>query len=122
MPIVVADVNGLMMPFQFKINLDSELSRLLGAHTTIVPESVLGELVNLSARLPHARAALALAKKYETVAVAAKNPDEAIIELARLRGAYVLTNDSGLLSLLMKERIPAIRMRGRTHLEIVGDA
>ena len=121
MPIVVADVNGLMMPFQFGINLDSELKRLLGTYNVLVPESVVGELVNLSKRIPEAKAALALARRCECVPVAAHNPDEALMTLARERKAYVLTNDVGLIAMLRKIRIPIIRMKGRNHLAIVGD-
>ncbi|MFH0815603.1 MAG: twitching motility protein PilT [Methanobacteriota archaeon] len=121
MPFVVADVNGLMMPFQFKFNLDSELTRLLGSYTILVPESVVGELVNLSKRIPEARAALGLARRCECITVVASNPDEALITLARDRKAYVLTNDVGLITLLKKARIPIVRMKGRNHLVIVGD-
>ena len=120
-PTVVADVNGLMMPFQFGINLDSQLARLLGACKIVVPESVVGELVNLSKRIPEARAALALARRCERVPVGAANPDEAILTLAKERKAYVLTNDAGLIALLRKARIPVIRMRGRTHLAVEGE-
>ncbi len=120
-PTVVADVNGLMMPFQFGINLDAELTRLLGSCKIVVPESVVGELVNLSGRNPDAKAALGLARRCEIVPVGAANPDEAILTLARARRGYVLTNDAGLIELLRKARVPAIRMRGRTHLAIEGD-
>jgi rRNA-processing protein FCF1 len=122
MPCVVADVNGLMMPFQFGFNLDAELTRLLGRYTIVVPESVVGELVNLSKRrAPAARAGLGLAERSEVVPVAALNPDEAILSLAKERSGYVLTNDRGLISLLRKSRVPIIRMRGRNHLEILGE-
>ena len=121
MPIVVADVNGLMMPFQFHFNLDSELTRLFGSYKIVVPESVVGELVNLSKRIPEARAALGLARRCECVPVGAPNPDEALMSLAVERKAYVLTNDVGLIAMLKKNRIPIVRMKGRNHLAIVGD-
>jgi rRNA-processing protein FCF1 len=121
MPVVVADVNGLMMPFQFGFNLDSELTRLLGSYKIVVPESVVGELVNLSKRIPEARTALSLARRCECVPVAAHNPDEALMTLAKERKAYVLTNDVGLITMLKKARIPIVRMKGRNHLAIVGD-
>lgn len=120
-PTVIADVNGLMMPFQFKINLDSELRRLLGSYDIVVPESVVGELVNLSRRIPEAKAALGLAERCERVPVTAPSPDDAIIALARERRAHVLTNDAGLIKLLRKARVPVVRMRGRNHLAIVGE-
>jgi len=109
------------MPFQFGFNLDSELTRLLGSYKIVVPESVVGELVNLSKRIPEARTALSLARRCECVPVAAHNPDEALMNLAIERKAYVLTNDVGLILMLKKARIPIVRMKGRNHLAIVGD-
>ena len=37
---VVLDANALMLPFQFSINLDVELGRLLGECDVYVPSSV----------------------------------------------------------------------------------
>ena len=113
---VLADVNGLMMPFQFKINLALELRRLVGDCEIIVPRQVLSELRNLSKAHPEARMALAMTKNYRVVDMAAGTPDEGIAELAKREGAYVLTNDKGLIARLKKERVGVLRMRSRSHL------
>ena len=118
---VLADVNGLMMPFQFKINLAMELRRLVGECEIIVPRQVLGELRNLSKAHPEARTALAMAKNYRVVDALAGTPDEGIAELAKREKAFVLTNDKGLIARLKKERIGVIRMRSRSHLVLEGD-
>jgi len=38
---VVLDANALMMPFQYRINIDMELQRLLGNPAVYVPTSVI---------------------------------------------------------------------------------
>ena len=42
--IVVLDANALMMPFQFGINIDIELGRLMPGCEIVVPSSVMIEL------------------------------------------------------------------------------
>ena len=118
---VLVDVNGLMMPFQFKVNIDLELEKLVGRCEIVVPRQVLGELRNLSKAHPEARMALALVKKYRVVDVDSMTPDEGIVELARREQAFVLTNDRGLIARLKKERIKVIRLRSRSHLVLEGD-
>ena len=46
--IVILDTNALMMLFEFSIDLESELNRLLGANSIFVPTTVLDELKFLS--------------------------------------------------------------------------
>jgi rRNA-processing protein FCF1 len=117
---VIVDANGLMTPFQFGLNLDIELQGLLGECEILVPESVMGELVNLSKRLPEAKAAVELAKGCRVVKVEARSPDEAIVKLAKAEGACVLTNDRALIQMLKRERIPVVRLRSRSHLVLEG--
>lgn len=118
---VILDVNALMMPFQFKINLDLELKRLLGACEILVPSQVLGELRNLSKAHPEARMALSLSKRYRAVESPEGTPDESIASLAKATKSCVLTNDRGLIERLKSERVRVIRLRSRTHLVLEGD-
>ncbi|MBA3043927.1 twitching motility protein PilT, partial [archaeon] len=41
--IVILDSNALLMVFQFRINIESELSRLLGKYEIVIPTTVKNE-------------------------------------------------------------------------------
>lgn len=112
---VVLDANGLMMPFQFNVNLDRELRRLFGDLPILVPSSVLGELA--SSVDPAGKGALALARKY-TIIETAQRGDDAVLEVARRTHAAVLTNDRGLIARLRAENIPVVRLRSERYLEL----
>lgn len=45
---VVLDTNALLMPYQFDINIEKELNRLLGVCRIIVPRSVVEEVEKLA--------------------------------------------------------------------------
>lgn len=112
---VVLDANALMMPFQFKVNLDMELTRLFGDLPVVVPSSVIGELANCQG--PEGRGALALARKYELVETALRG-DDAVLDLAKRMSAAVLTNDRELIRRLRAENIPVVRLRSERYLEL----
>lgn len=112
---VVLDANALLMPFQFKLNMDAELKRLLGGYTVYVPESVLRELEK--GRDWKNRAAVRLASKYERVPSEAGG-DDAVIEAALRLSAYVVTNDRGLKERLREVGVTVIALRSRNHLVI----
>ncbi len=110
---VVLDANALMMPFQFRVNLDRELNRLLGELPVFVPSSVLGELAR--SLDPKAKAALVLARKY-AIAETDLSGDEAVLAIAEERSAAVVTNDRGLIARLRERKVPVIRLRGERYL------
>ncbi len=114
-PRVVLDANALMLPFQFRLNLDAELRRVLGACDVYVPASVVRELERVAPRDRAARSALALAAKYRVAAVDGKG-DLAVIAAAKALGAHVVTNDRALLAALRAEGVPRISLRSRNHL------
>ncbi len=62
MPKVVLDTNALLMPFEQRLNIDSQLRELLGDPEVFVPGPVIGELKRSKNKF--ARAALQLASKY----------------------------------------------------------
>ena len=111
---VVLDTNALLMPFETSINLDYELERLLGSCEIYVPGPVIGELKR--SRSKHAKAALALSRKY-LIAETNKQGDDGIIQVAEELGAYVLTNDRELRSRLRKRGIPSIYLRSGKYLQ-----
>jgi len=110
---VVLDANALLMPFQFKVNIDVELRRLFGEIEILVPDSVLGELANSGD--PSSKAALSLARKYKVVDTNLLG-DDAVMELARERNAAVLTNDRDFIRRLRAEGIPVVRLRSERYL------
>jgi rRNA-processing protein FCF1 len=112
---IVLDANALLMPFQFKVNIDRELERLFGEIPVFIPSSVLGELSNIVDK--DAKAALALARKYQIVETELSG-DDAVLSIARERSAAVLTNDIELIGRLRKERIPVIRLRSQRYLVV----
>jgi len=112
---VILDANALLMPFQFKVNLDSELRRLFGEISVFVPSSVLGELANSMDK--NWKAALALARKY-SIAETELSGDDAVLDLAIKRDAAVVTNDKELISRLKANRLPAVRLRSRRYLVV----
>jgi len=115
---VVLDANALMLPFQFRVNLDAELARLLGDCDVVVPSSVAGELRRLAAKDRAAKGALALAAKYRTHETEERG-DRAVVAAAEALGAHVVTSDQGLLAILRDRGIPRITLRSRTHLVLL---
>jgi len=110
---IVLDANALLMPFQFKVNIDRELKRLFGEVPVFVPSSVLGELANSTDK--NVKAALALARKYQIVETELSG-DDSVFEIARQRSAAVVTNDRELIRRLRAAGIPVIRLRGERYL------
>jgi len=111
---VLLDTNALLMPFQFRLNLDREIERLLGSVEILVPSCVIDELDRIVAK--EAKGARSLAEKYRIVQV--KNAgDEGILEAALEQRAAVITNDQELIEVLRKSSVPVIRMRERQRLD-----
>ncbi len=112
---VILDTNGLILPFQFGINLDDELQRLFGDVEVYVPTSVVQELKGLERK-----DALELSKKYEVVDVE-KGGDEGVLEAARDLDGMILTNDKELKKRAATEGIPIVFLRSESHLEVIGE-
>jgi len=108
-----------MMPFQFHINLEAELRRLLGEVDIAVPTPVLEELRMLATHDRDARAASRLAAKYRAIE-GHGSADDALLELAVPLRAVVVTNDQPLLDRLKREGIPRASLRSRSHLILEG--
>jgi rRNA-processing protein FCF1 len=115
---VVLDTNALLMPFQFKINLDIELERLLGSFEAFVPSSVLDELAKTKPK-GLAKAARALASKYKIFETDEKG-DAAILAVAERLNAVVVTNDKELGSKLKALGLPVVSLRSRSRLVLSG--
>ena len=115
--VVILDSNALLMVFQFRINLESELNRILGSYEIVVPSTIKKELKTLRDR--YAKSALSFSERYRTIS-ANGNPDDSIIELAEKEKGVVLTNDRILKKRLREKNIPVVFLRSKNHLEIEG--
>jgi rRNA-processing protein FCF1 len=116
---VVLDANALMMPFEYKINLDVEITRVLGNADVYVPRCIVGELKRLSKSRWEAKAALQLAQKYKIVDVDQLG-DKGVLEAAKKLCAYVVTNDRELAKILKNEGIKVLSLK-QNHLVMEND-
>ncbi|HYM40493.1 MAG TPA: twitching motility protein PilT [Thermoplasmata archaeon] len=112
---VLLDANALLMPFQFRLNLEAELRRLLGDVDIAVPTPVLEELRMLAIRDRDARAAERLATRYRSIEGHGA-ADDALLDLALSLNGIVVTNDQPLLDRLRAQGVPRVFLRSRSHL------
>ena len=121
--IVILDSSAVMMLFEFSIDLEDELTRLLGTHNIIVPKPILHELTFLSkkgdgTRNVKARAALKLVEKYDVIDVKEKTGDDAVFSLAKQTDGIVVTNDRELRRRLKDHSLSVIFLRAKKQLMI----
>ncbi len=112
---VILDTNALLMPFQFSINLDDEIRRLVGSPKVYVPSSVVEELRSLEEK-----AALELSDRYRKVRVE-KDGDDGVLEAAEKLNGMIVTNDKGLKKRALDRKIAVGFLRSRSHLELIGE-
>ncbi|MCW6169107.1 MAG: PIN domain-containing protein [Thermoplasmatales archaeon] len=94
---IILDTNSLIYAVKKHIDLSNALFGIDEINGIIVPECVASELRGLSIRNPHARAALELISRFEIINSEGRG-DDCILETARRLGAFILTNDRGLLT------------------------
>jgi rRNA-processing protein FCF1 len=120
---VILDSSAFLMFFDFSVDWEKELSRLLDGYCIVVPTEVIKELKILSmqtasARKRKAAASLKLAERYKTVDTIARNADDAVIEAAKKTHGVVVTNDTELRKRLNHDSIPVIFLRGKKKLAL----
>ena len=118
-PRILLDTNVLLMPFQFRLNLQAELKRLFGEVDLVVPSPVMDELRLLAEGDRDALGALRLAETFGVVE-AAGSADDALIDLGVRWKAPVATNDAALLERLRAAGVPRVFLRSRNHLVVEG--
>lgn len=125
LPRVIFDANFLMLPFQFRINLDMELVRTVGAFEGIVLKPVLNELHGIARESGKegvaARGAIRFAEHYILVETPEPEADEAIINFVsenKGMNTIVATNDREL-RMKLKGMAKFLILRGKSHLELV---
>lgn len=127
---VILDANFLLLPFQFRIDIFSEIERLIGKFEPIVLSTTLDELKKLSSlrstkvgRL--ARSAIEMTKKCRIVNVDVKSGesyDDVLLRVAKENNYIVATNDRRLKRRLREAGIATIFLRERAYLQIEGYA
>jgi len=126
---VILDANALFVPLQFKIDIFSDLARLLNRNFELVLLSpVKRELKALAEKgspkmRKNACYALKLAERCKYVEVddfASAFTDDVIVKVAKEWGSPVFTNDKQLRKRLRDISVPVIYVRQKSHLEIDG--
>jgi len=126
---VIVDSNALFVPLEFKIDIFTELQRLLNRNFELVLLSpVKRELETLAQKSSpkmrkNATFALSLAAKCTYVKTPARKneqTDDAILRIAQAWNAPVFTNDKLLKRKLRDISIPVIYTRAKSRLEIDG--
>ena len=123
------DSNALFVPLQFKIDIFSEVERLLNRNVNFILLSPVKRELELLAikESPKIRRqaayALKLAEKCNYVVVDSSErllTDEAITKVAKAWNTPVFTNDSQLRRRLRDISVPVIYVRQKSRLEIDG--
>ena len=126
---VILDSNALFVPLQFRIDIFSDLKRLLNRNFELILLSpVKRELKTLSEKgspkmRKNASYALKIAEKCKYVevnALASALTDDVIVKVAKEWGSSVFTNDRELRKRLKDISVPVIYVRQKSHLEIDG--
>ncbi len=127
---VILDTNFLLIPVQFKVDIFSEIERLVEEpHKIIVPDVVVDELRKLSgSRGKDGRAARFALKiveekkkreELEIIEGGERPVDKWLLEFAGKKKAYLGTNDIGMRKKARKKNIKVFVLRERNHLEII---
>ena len=126
---VIADSNALFVPLQFKIDIFTELERVLNRNYELILLSpVKQELETLTKKSSpktrkNAAFALSIAEKCTYVKVPEKpkeQTDDAIARIAKAWNTPVFTNDKLLKRKLRDISLPVIYVREKSRLEIDG--
>ena len=122
--IVILDTNFLLIPFQFKINIFSELNYLLDfAHYYVISSRTLFELRKISRTVGKdgmaARLALKMVEneKDQITIIESKDfVDNWIFDYAVENNAIVCTNDSGLRHRLRERKMKIITLKNKVKI------
>ena len=121
--LVVLDSSAVLMFFEFSIDLENELTRLLGLYKIVVPSKILDELTLLSEQAKgkkkqFAKAALKLLKNYEIIQDSSKYADDAVLNVAKKHNGIIFSNDKELKRRAKKEKIKTIFLKNKNYLDL----
>lgn len=122
---IVLDTNALLMQFQFSVDIENELRRILDvAYEIVVPDIVVGELRHIAQSMTgkdRGEAMMAIRLAHTFRVVKAEGPaDTGILRLAEKLNAIVVTNDKILRARLRAKNIPNIHLRSKAFLTVEG--
>jgi rRNA-processing protein FCF1 len=108
------------MLFEFSINLEGELTRLLGKFSVLIPRPIVDELIILSKhgkgkKKYNSKPALDLIKKYE-ISDAEGKGDDSVLFLAKKYNGIVVTNDRDLRKRAKEIHLQTIYLREKSKL------
>jgi rRNA-processing protein FCF1 len=112
-----------MIIFDFSIDFEDELTRLLGKYQIVVPRPIIEELQVLSEKGKgkkkiQAKASLKLLEKYDVIDVYGKRPDESVLFLAQKYKGIVLTNDKELKKKAKESSLHTVFLREKNKLAL----
>ena len=118
--LVILDSSAIMMLFEFSIDLEGELTRLLGKYHVVIPMPIIRELEFLSKhgkgkKSLFAKSSLKLIEKYDAEEADGKG-DDAVFCLAEKLNGIVVTNDRELKNRLKAASLQVIYLRGKKQL------
>jgi len=127
---IIIDTNFLLIPYQFKVDIFSEIKRICDfKYRLCIIDKTLEEMKKIIAtqKEKHRRAAvlgvMLLGQKnvYKIRAKKGKSVDESILEIAckDKKGYVVATQDAELKRKLKEKGISLIVLKGKSHLELV---
>ena len=117
---VIIDTNALLYCFKYKINIESELTGLIGSHNLLILKCVYNELKNLAGKKSEAKSSLNWIKKFQITETEGKG-DDCILETAKKMNTMVITNDTELKKRLKTEQIKVIYIRKKAYLVLDGE-
>jgi len=121
--IVVFDSSAVLMLFEYSINLEQELTRLIGLYKIVVPSAIVKELTVLSEngsgkKKQLAKPALKLIEQYEIIDDESLSADDAVLNIAKKLDGIILSNDKELKKRAKKEKIKTIFLRNKNYLSL----
>lgn len=116
---VVFDTNFLMIPHENKIDVFLEIQKVLGTVDFLIPEPVVNELKLLSEKNTGAKVALGIMERKLFEVVSSKcSADDAVLDIAKERGAYVATMDAKLRQRVRDSELPLITLRNKKYIVV----
>jgi len=110
--IVILDSSAILMLFEFSINLEDELIRLLGKYRIVVPKPIVDEIKSLS------KAGLKIIENYEIIDAADTKGDDSVLFLVKKLDGIAVTNDRELRKRIKDAGHHSIFLRNKSKLAI----
>ncbi len=125
---IILDLNFVFVPFQFKVDVFSELNRLFGKVEPIILSTTMEELQQLATKMSpkmrkQAVAALKLIEKCGSATVEKKTNesyDDVILRVAKEWNIPVATNDARLRKKLREAGVTVVFLRKKSYLTMDG--